>query len=250
MQALDASGLTGNTIIVFTSDNGGERFSNMWPFSGMKQELLEGGLRIPAIARWPGRIAAGSVSDQVMITMDWLPTLLAAAGTTPDAAYESDGENLGPIVTSRVPPHPRKLFWRYKAGSQRAVRDGNWKYLRIEGNEFLFDVVQDPRERANLKDREKAVFDRLKGDWEAWNGTMLPERARPATYLNTGNFLADHYGVTNPPPAAPSASLPTKLMAGGLVACANAKNCRLTLRFGVPKHAEAVGRWGASLTTV
>ena len=156
MQALDASGLAGNTIVVFTSDNGGERFSNTWPFSGMKQELLEGGLRIPAIARWPGRIAAGSVSEQVMATMDWLPTLLAAAGTSPDAAYPSDGEDLGPILAGRVPPHPRKLFWRYKFGSQRAVRDGNWKYLRIQGNEFLFDVVQDPRERANLKERRES----------------------------------------------------------------------------------------------
>ena len=208
LQALDAGGLASNTIVVFTSDNGGERFSNNWPFSGMKQELLEGGLRIPAIARWPGHIAAASVSDQVMITMDWLPTLLAAAGTSPDAAYPSDGEDLGPIVTGRAASHPRKLYWRYKAGSQRATRDGNWKYLRIAGNEFLFDVVRDPRERANLKDREKDVFDRLKADWEAWNDTMLPEHARPVTYFHTGNSVADHYGVTNPPPAAPSASLP------------------------------------------
>jgi len=97
MQALDASGLAGNTIVVFTSDNGGERFSDNWSFSGMKQELLEGGLRIPAVARWPGHIAAASVSDQVMITMDWLPTLLAAAGTSLDAAYPSDSEDLGPM---------------------------------------------------------------------------------------------------------------------------------------------------------
>ena len=80
LQALDATGLASNTIVVFTSDNGGERFSNIWPFSGMKQELLEGGLRIPAIARWPGHVAAGSVSDQVMITMDWLPTLAGCRG--------------------------------------------------------------------------------------------------------------------------------------------------------------------------
>ena len=210
LQALDATGLANNTIVIFTSDNGGERFSDTWPFSGMKHELLEGGLRIPAVARWPGRIAAGSVSDQVMATMDWLPTLLAAAGTSPDAAYPSDGEGLGPVVTGGAPSHPRKLYWRYKAGSQRAARDGNWKYLRIAGNEFLFDVVQDPRERANLKDREKAVFDRLKADWEAWNVTMLPERERPANYTNTGNSVADRYGVVNPPPAAPPAGLPTK----------------------------------------
>ena len=80
--------------------------------------------------------------------------------------------------------------------------------MRIAGNEFLFDVVQDPRERANLKDRYKDVFGRLKGDWEAWNATMLEERPRPATYGQPGNLTADHYGVVNPPsPAAPS-SLP------------------------------------------
>src|SRR4029077_6218024 len=76
-QALDTSGLAANTIVVFTSDNGGERFSKTWPFSGMKTELLEGGIRVPTIARWPGQIAAGSVSEQVTITMDWVPTLLA-----------------------------------------------------------------------------------------------------------------------------------------------------------------------------
>ena len=70
LQALDASGLASNTIVIFTSDNGGERFSNVWPFSDMKQELLEGGIRVPAIVRWPGRIAPGAVSEQVLITMD------------------------------------------------------------------------------------------------------------------------------------------------------------------------------------
>jgi arylsulfatase A-like enzyme len=198
LQTLDVHGLASNTIVIFTSDNGGERFSNTWPFSGMKGELLEGGLRIPAIVRWPGRVAAGSISEQVMISMDWMPTLLAAAGTQPDPGYPPDGENLLPVVTGRASPHARKLFWRFKAGAQRAVRDGDWKYLRIAGNEFLFDVVKDPRERANLKDRNKDIFDRLKNDWEAWNDTMLPERPRPAPYSQPGNLLADRYGITNP----------------------------------------------------
>jgi arylsulfatase A-like enzyme len=202
LQALDVHGIFANTIVVFTSDNGGERFSDTWPFSGMKAELLEGGLRVPAIVRWPGRIPAGTVSDQVTITMDWLPTLMAAAGTQPDPAYPPDGDNLLPVVAGGASVRPRKLFWRFKAGGQRAARDGDWKYLQIAGNEFLFDVVKDPRERANLKDRHKDVFDRLKNDWMAWNNTMLAERPRPAAYSNPGNFLADHYGVINPAPVA------------------------------------------------
>ena len=71
---------------------------------------------------------------------------------------------------------------------------------RRAGNEFLFDVVKDPRERANLRDRYKDVFDRLKNDWAGWNETMLAERPRPGNYSQPGNLLADHYGVVNPPP--------------------------------------------------
>src|ERR1700704_2311667 len=78
LQAIDVNALARDTIVIFTSDNGGERFALNWAFSGMKGELLEGGLRIPAIVRWPGRVAAGSVSEQVMISMDWMPTLLGA----------------------------------------------------------------------------------------------------------------------------------------------------------------------------
>ena len=101
LQALDVAGLTNDTIVIFTSDNGGERFSDTWPFTGMKGELLEGGLRIPAIVRWPGRVPSSTVSEQVMISMDWMPTLLAAAGLAPDASYPLDGENLLPVLTQR-----------------------------------------------------------------------------------------------------------------------------------------------------
>ncbi len=195
LQALDANGKADNTIVIFTSDNGGERFSDTWPFTGVKTELLEGGLRIPAVICWPDHIRAGGVSDQVTITMDWLPTLLDAAGTAPHADYPPDGVSLLPMLTGRSAPVARILFWRYKSNAQRAARDGNLKYLKILDNSFLFDVVADPRERANLKARRPNDFARLTAAWTAWNETMLPEIADSFAEVFTSADLADHIGV-------------------------------------------------------
>jgi arylsulfatase A-like enzyme len=192
LAALDALGQTENTIVVFTSDNGGERYSDNWPFTGGKTELLEGGLRVPLIVRWPGAIASGAQSDQVMTSMDWLPTLLAAGGGAPSPRFPPDGEDLLDVLTGREKPRPRKLYWRFKNSEQAAVRDGDWKYLKLGGYEYLFDVATDPRERANLKLREPTVFDRLRRDYAAWNATMLPY---PASSFSGGSKgeLADHY---------------------------------------------------------
>ena len=157
--------------------------------------MLEGGLRIPALVSWPGRIPAGRVSEQVTANMDWLPTLLAAAGTTPDPAYPTDGMNLLPHLTVGAAVVERKLFWRYKALWQRAARIGDWKYLKILDNTFLFNVVDDPLERANMKERRKDIYERLIAEWNAWNATMLPESPTSATGNFTGANMADHIGV-------------------------------------------------------
>jgi arylsulfatase A-like enzyme len=196
LHVLDASGVAENTIVIFTSDNGGERYADTWPFTGRKTELLEGGLRIPALIRWPGRIPLGAVSEQVTIGMDWFPTLLAAAGAAPDPGFPSDGINLLPWLTQGTAPVPRKLFWRYKYNDQQAARDGDWKYLKILDNTFLFDVVQDPMERANLKERHKDVYDRLVAQWNEWNSGMLPLDPQSFTGGFTGAQLADHFGVS------------------------------------------------------
>lgn len=194
LQTLKRLGLERDTIVIFTSDNGGERYSDVWPFVGMKAELLEGGIRVPVIVRWPARIAAGSESDQVMITMDWLPTLLAAAGGKPSEQHPPDGENLLPVLCGEAPVRPRKLFWRFKANEQSAVRDGNWKYLKIGGNEFLFDIVADPRERANLAARHPEVFARLKAEYAAWDATMLPYTKETASFSQkSGGIVSDRY---------------------------------------------------------
>lgn len=195
LQALDATGLTQDTIVIFTSDNGGERFSDTWPFTGIKTELLEGGLRVPALVCWPARIPAGRVSDQVMITMDWFASLLEAAGAAPHPGCPPDGISLLPVMTGERAPEPRRLFWRYKTNAQRAMRDGDWKYLKIRDNEYLFNVVVDPRERANLKERQPAIFARLTAEWAAWNAAMLPEIPDSFGESFTAAGYADHIGL-------------------------------------------------------
>ena len=193
LKTLTAKGFDKNTIVVFSSDNGGERFSRTWPFSGQKSELLEGGIRVPAIVRWPAQIKPKRVTEQVAISMDWLPTLLAAAGTVPDENYKPDGENLLPVLLGEQQPQSRLLFWRYKANDQKAVRSGDLKYLKIAGNEFLFNVVEDPRERANLADKKSEELVRLKQQWEAWNNTMLPITSDVRTYKVDAKVQADHF---------------------------------------------------------
>ena len=212
LDALKARGLDRDTIVIFTSDNGGERYSDTWPFTGKKTELLEGGLRIPAIVRWPGKAPAGASSDQVMITMDWLPTLLAAAGGATDPAYPPDGMSLVATITEGAAAKPRTLYWRYLNLDQEACRDGDFKYLKILENTFLFNVVEDPLERANLKDRLPEVYKKLVGEFRTWDASMLPLDAKSATWGFSGKDAADHYGVKGnrttalgrgPPPPGP-----------------------------------------------
>ncbi|WP_353228099.1 sulfatase-like hydrolase/transferase [Novosphingobium sp.] len=197
--ALAATGQADNTVIVFTSDNGGERFSKTWPFSGQKTELLEGGIRVPALVVWPGRISPGSVCTQVAAGMDWLPTLLATIDAAPDPAYPSDGMNLLPALLGQAAPHDRTLFWRYKANRQRAVRSGDWKYLKINDNEFLFNVVVDTRERANLAERNPDMLKHLKSVWDTWNKGMLPIRGDSYSHKVTPQHQADHYRAEQTP---------------------------------------------------
>jgi arylsulfatase A-like enzyme len=194
LKALDDARIAANTIVVFTSDNGGERFADTWPFTGKKTELLEGGLRIPAIVRWPRHIPSGATSEQVIISMDWMPTLLEAAGAHADPAYPPDGISLLPALTGKAPVMPRKLFWRYRANAQKAMRDGDMKWLKIKESTFLFNVVADPLERANLKERQPDVYRRMVNDYETWSATMLPEDAGANSSSFFGSQLADHFG--------------------------------------------------------
>ena len=172
MKAVKGAGLDANTVVIFTSDNGGERFSYQWPFSGQKGALLEGGIRVPAIVRWPGLITANRVTNQMAITMDWTATILAAAETSAAAGYPLDGIDLLPVLKGTSSVHDRSFFWRLR--TQDAVRKGKWKYVRNGSNRSLFDLSIDEREQANFSGKNPDIMQRLSNDFDKWNEQMLP----------------------------------------------------------------------------
>jgi arylsulfatase A-like enzyme len=178
LQALRDAGLERNTLVIFTSDNGGERYSHNWPFAFEKGDLWEGGIRVPAIVRWPGVVAAGQATEQAAITMDWMATILAVAGSKPDPAYPLDGEDLLPGCTGARSVHDRTLFWRTR--HHEAARVGKWKYLKESGKEHLFDLSVDLGEVVDLRDKHHDVFEKVQDQFRAWSAEMLPYPASTA----------------------------------------------------------------------
>ncbi|HVR51894.1 MAG TPA: sulfatase-like hydrolase/transferase, partial [Pseudorhodoferax sp.] len=177
--ALREQGLLENTLIVFTSDNGGERFSDNWPLVGGKMDLTEGGIRVPWIAHWPAAIPAGTQSAQHCMTMDWSATLLELGGGRPHPDHPIDGVSLAAVLRDPGQRFERPLYWRMHHRHQRALRRGDWKYLQVDEHEYLFNVRQDARERANLARKHPEMLDTLRADWLAWERTVpaIPEDA-------------------------------------------------------------------------
>ncbi len=174
VDALRRTGQLENTLIVFTSDNGGERFSDNWPLVGGKMDLTEGGIRVPWIAHWPRGIAAGQTSDQHCMTMDWSATMLELGGARPHPDWPIDGVSLARVLRDPQATFERPLYWRMNHRSQRALRRGDWKYLKVDAHEYLFNVKADARERANLAGRDPERLARMRADWEAWSASVPP----------------------------------------------------------------------------
>jgi arylsulfatase A-like enzyme len=176
MKTLDEQGLSKNTIVIFTNDNGGELpYASNGFLSGRKNTLWEGGIRVPAFVRWPGKIKAGVVSSQAVITMDWTATMLAAGNAQPHQNFPLDGSNLLPLLIGKQKETERTFYWRTRnqRSAQDAVREGRWKYLRDEKGEYLFDLLKDEGEQQDVKAMQPQIFQRLKDKWLRWNETML-----------------------------------------------------------------------------
>ena len=172
LAALKSAKIDRNTIVVFTSDNGGERFSDTWPLVGKKMDLLEGGIRVPYIVRWPAKVKAGGVTAQHAVTMDWVATFMDAAGVKPDANYPLDGISLLNVIQKPAKIFERDLYWKMLFRNQKALRSGEWKYLSVDGDEFLFNLARDERERANYGKRDSRRLAEMRAKYQAWDDAL------------------------------------------------------------------------------
>ena len=166
---LEEEGLADNTIIVFSSDNGGAGYIGLpeinQPYRGWKITLFEGGIRVPMFLKWPARIAAGTQVDTPVAHIDVMPTLAAAAGAALPEGVEIDGRDMLPVATGTgTISHPDDaLFWQ--SGYYRVVRAGDWK-LQVDGRQeknWLFDLATDPTEQDNLADSRPDKLAELQG---------------------------------------------------------------------------------------
>jgi arylsulfatase A-like enzyme len=184
LTTLDRLGLSRNTLVILTSDNGGEWLSRNAPLFHRKFTLWEGGIRVPALIRWPARLPAGIVSRQVGITMDLTASILSAAGVSPPPSYRPEGIDLIPLIVARRTVE-RTLLWRTQAPGrlQRAVRRGRWKYLRDAGtstggaHEFLFDLERDVGERRDLAATHATMLPEFRKLLSAWEAEVDSSRA-------------------------------------------------------------------------
>lgn len=185
MAALRKGGKDRNTIVVFKSDNGGERYSYQWPLRGGKWEVTEGGIRVPTIVRWPARIKGGQVSHMPVVTHDWTRTLVAAGGAQPHPGYPMDGRDLTDYLVGSGREPGGDLFWRVV--DQGALRRGKWKYWRANDAEYnmkeerLFDMEADQREEANVAALNPELVAELRDAYNAIAETLLaypPGRGR------------------------------------------------------------------------
>lgn len=184
MATLKAQGIDGNTMVIFTNDNGGAWYAGLpninKPYRGWKGTFFEGGIRVPLFIRWPGRIAAGRRLAMPVHHVDIFPTIAAAAGAAMPGDRRMDGIDLLPYAMGHAPsPAGRTLFWR--SGGYQAVRDGNWK-LQVSHHPpriWLFDLAADPTERTDLSAARPDEVERLRAKLAA-HARELPKSLWPA----------------------------------------------------------------------
>jgi arylsulfatase A-like enzyme len=181
LDAVEAAGETDNTIVIFLSDNGGSGNGGNAPLRGSKSTMWEGGLRVPFLMKWPGKIPPGTVTDEFLTSLEVLPTLLAATGTPAPEGLKLDGFDLLPVLRGEMPSPRSEMFWQRR--SDKAARVGKYKWVESakgEGStrQVLFDLSTDPGEEHDLSTELPDELKRVKARFEAWQAEMEASEPR------------------------------------------------------------------------
>jgi arylsulfatase A-like enzyme len=172
---LDDNHLTNNTIVIFFSDNGGSGSADNGPLRGRKGDTWEGGIRVPCLVRWPGVIPAGTVCDEFLTSLEIVPTLAAACGFTVPSETMLDGYNMLPVLQHNQPSPRERMFWKRR--DSWAARIDTWKYVRMNGKEYLFNLATDIGEQNDLSASRPEQLAKMKSAFSDWQRQM--EAAEP-----------------------------------------------------------------------
>lgn len=176
LAAVEAAGETEETIVIFLSDNGGSGNGGNAPLRGAKSTMWEGGLRVPFLMKWPGKVPAGKVTDEFLTSLEILPTLLAATGTPAPEGLKLDGFDLLPVLRGEKPSARTEMFWQRR--SDVAARVGPWKWVQSAKGQGLFDLSTDLGEERDLSTERPEVLERVKGRFAAWQAEMEASEPR------------------------------------------------------------------------
>ena len=245
MAKVDAAGLAERTVFIFTSDNGGLHVLEMpntpathnTPFRAGKGYLNEGGLRIPLIVRWPGKVAPGVVVDAPVVLTDLMPTLMEAAGLDPaKTTGPLDGVSLGKLLAGGAPA-ARAMFWHFPNYTNQggrpagAVREGDWKLIADDesGGVELYNIAADPGEKHDLAKMEAARAAELSAKLAAWRKSVGAQMAEPNAKYDPGVSKED-VDTARIEAGASSAELRTKLTdwRAGMNAAIQGRKARVT----------------------
>lgn len=176
MEAVEKAGQTGNTIFVFLSDNGGSGNGGNEPLRGQKSTMWEGGLRVPFILRWPGKIPAGKVTDEFLTSLELVPTLLSAAGAKGPEGVKLDGFDMLPVLRGEAKSPRTEMYWQRRA--DKAARFENWKWVESGKGSGLYDLSTDLGEKKDLSAEKPEVVKVMKERFEKWRSEMDASEAR------------------------------------------------------------------------
>ncbi len=188
LDALKRNGLDENTMVIFTSDNG-PSVGKAAPLSGKKGSTLEGGMREPTVVRWPGKIPAGKPNDELMTTMDLLPTFANLAGAKVPTDRTIDGKDIWPtLIGEKQTPH--EAFFYHRGTALQAVRSGKWKLHTSKGKPSqLYDLENDIGEKANIIKSHPDVVKKLNGHLKAF-AKDIAGTSRPAAFVENPKPLS------------------------------------------------------------